>query len=508
MKSKQQSKKPLKKKKVIKKNLLQKKSLKKTTPQKKQTPTAKIKIVPVSAKQKIQAYILKNPEQENGEIATIFNTTKHTVGVYRNNLVTEGKLPRKPKDWRRKVIEPVVVVHEMGEEIKGKELKEKFKQIFRKKDVHTIEDLSNHFDIGIGRVKIILDQLTHEGYKFNIEDGTVHGLNIEEAVQKRKENVAIRTQSIKIKELTDALDRTNEALDNALGVKNEIDYKSHKIEWNNTLNGEAVALVQLSDWHVGKRIDKKTTNGMNEYNPTIARQRAEGITKNLLKLVHKERRDIKIDNLVINLGGDAINNFLHEGDAQQNYFSPLEEVIFAKELIGNSLKTIAENGEFQKIVLLCQRGNHPRLTKRMQANVDYKMNLESMLYWALKSDFQDQIFEWHIPESDIGYYKIGDKTIRYFHGHQVGYQGGVGGLTIPMNKKIMYYDKTIKADYDMVSHWHQFQFIHQRVSVNSCLCGWDEYAQSNGFAYEPPTQTLQLLDKKRGLTGRFPIFCE
>lgn len=326
---------------------------------------------------------------------------------------------------------------------------------------------------------------------------------------KRRESAIIKSQGQKIKVLIDEVERISNALDNSLAIKERTDYKSQHISWNNSIKGEAAVLTQFSDWHVGKRIDKKTTNGLNEYNPDIAKSRSESITRNLLKLVRKERQDIKINNLVINLGGDAINNFLHEGDAQQNYYSPLEEVRYAKLLIGNALKTIAEEGEFKKIVLLCMRGNHPRLTKKMQSNVDHKMNLEAMMYWILRDEFNDKLFEWHVPESDIGYYTLGEgdnkKVLRYFHAHQISYQGGLGGLTIPMNKKIMYWDKTFKADYDMASHWHTYQMIGNRVSVNGSLCGYDEYAQSCGFSFEPPVQVFQLLDKNRGFTVRTPI---
>jgi hypothetical protein len=332
--------------------------------------------------------------------------------------------------------------------------------------------------------------------------------SISEALADRKENAIIRSLNKKVDLLTREVEAANEALDNALAIKANTRYTPQRIEWDTRITNEAIAVAQFSDWHVGKRIERRTTNGLNEYNPDIAKRRAEMVTTNLLKLVKKERQDVKINNLIINLGGDAVQNFLHEGDAQQNYLSPLEEVRYAKLLIGNSLKTIAENGNFKKIVLLCQRGNHPRLTKRMQSDVDYKMNLEAMLYWILSDDFSDSLFEWHIPDSDIGYYEAGNKSIRYYHGHQIGFQGGVGGLTIPMNKKTMYWDKSKKADWNLVSHWHQFLMATKNSSINGSLCGYDAYAQTLGCEYEPPIQAFQLLDKKRGFTGRFPIHAE
>lgn len=331
---------------------------------------------------------------------------------------------------------------------------------------------------------------------------------VEALMNQRKENAIIRSQNEKIKMLTERVEKISDALDNALAIKQPIKYNSQKIEWNGKLVNEGIAIAQFSDWHVGKKIEKKTTNGLNEYNPDIAKKRSQTVAKNLLKLIKKERQDIKIDNLIINLGGDAIQNFLHEGDAQQNYFSPLEEVVYAKQLHGDALKTIAEQGDFKKIVLLCKRGNHPRLTKKMQSDVDYKMNLEAMLFYMLKQEFNDSTFEWHIPESDVSYYDAGGFMIRDFHGHQIGFQGGVGGLTIPLAKKLMYWDKTKKAHWNLMSHFHTYSMPTKNCSLNGSLCGYDAYAQTLGFEYEPALQAFQLLDKKRGFTGRFPIHCE
>lgn len=347
-----------------------------------------------------------------------------------------------------------------------------------------------------------------KGKNIKIEEKKVSEWTVEKELETRKENALAKVQAEKIKKLTKELESYQSALDSALNIKAETEYDSSGIKWNGKHKEEAVVIAQFSDWHVGKRIDRKTMNGLNEYNPSIAEKRAKAVTSNLLKLVKKERQDVKVDNLIVNLGGDFVQNFLHESDPIQNYLSPLEEVRFAKHLIGSSLKTIAEYGDFKKITLLCTRGNHPRMTKRMEAEVDYKMNLEAMMYYILSDDFSDKLFEWSIEQSDLAYYQVGNYNLRYFHGHQIGFQGGIGGLTIPLNKKIMYWDQTTKADWNLISHWHTFSMPTKTGSVNGAMCGYDPYAQSCGFKFEPPIQAFQLLDKKRGFTGRFPIQCE
>lgn len=271
---------------------------------------------------------------------------------------------------------------------------------------------------------------------------------------------------------------------------------------------EAIPIIQFSDWHVEKRIDRRVMNGLNEFNLDICAERVKNTYVNTVRLVRKERQDVDIDTLIINLGGDFINNYLHEHDVQENYLSPIEALFFAKERIKESLIYIATNAGVSKIVLLCCNGNHPRLTKRMQSDNDYKMNLEAVLYHTLKQELTDSIFEWHIPESELGYLRIGGRVIRYFHGHQFNYMGGVGGLTIPLNKTTMRYDQVNKADFNLISHWHTFDLIGGKSSINGSLCGYDPYAQKLGCTFDVPKQSFQILDLKRGFTGRFPILCD
>lgn len=324
----------------------------------------------------------------------------------------------------------------------------------------------------------------------------------------KKENAKLKDAERKYKYLQEQVEELQEKYDIALAL-NDHKYqpKSETLDFTHSRN-EGIPIIQYSDWHVEKRIDSRVLNGLNEFNLDICAQRVKNCYTNTIKLIRKERQDVKIDKLVINLGGDFINNYLHEHDTQENYLSPIEALFFAKERIKESLSAIAEHGEVKKIVLLCCNGNHPRLTRRMQSDNDYKMNLEAILYHNLKQELSDPIFEWHIPQSELGYYNIGGYRIRYFHGHQFNFMGGVGGLTIPLNKITMRYDQVDKANFNLISHWHTFDLIGGKNSINGALCGYDAYAQRLGCTYDVPKQSFQMLDSKRGFTGRFPILCD
>ena len=330
-----------------------------------------------------------------------------------------------------------------------------------------------------------------------------------------KDEIILRRKDAKIKFLetnNKRLVADYEALmdqyDNALLLQEISQAIVPTIDINPSIPSEAVPIIQYSDWHVEERIEKRTTQGKNEFNPDIAKQRVINLSNNTLKLIRKERQDVTIKKLVVCLGGDFINNYLHEHDVQMNFMSPIEAAIFAKELLVMSLKMIAQDAEVDKIIIMCIRGNHGRLTRRMQTSNDYKMNLEAVLYYMLKNELTDDIYEWHIPDSELGYIKIFDKLIRSFHGHQVKFQGGVGDLSIPINKLVMKWDKTDKADWNLMHHYHSFWTPTRNTSLNGSLCGWNSYALSLGLQYEPALQTFHLLDQKRSFTVRTPIHCE
>lgn len=103
------------------------------------------------------------------------------------------------------------------------------------------------------------------------------------------------------------------------------------------------------------------------------------------------------------------------------------------------------------------------------------------------------------------YVKIFDYTLRFHHGHQMKYLGGVSGLSLPALKAIAQWDKGIKADFDFFGHFHNFQ-RHSKFISNGSLIGYNAYALSLKATYEQPNQIFALIDKKHGLTVTCPIF--
>ena len=289
----------------------------------------------------------------------------------------------------------------------------------------------------------------------------------------------------------------------------ELNDKLPEIFEDDRKSSEACALVSISDGHYGKIIKASSVNGLNEYNPNIARRRMKNLASNTIKLIRNERNAVPIESLYIDLGGDAIDNSqLHDHSEMGTPMSPFEETLFARELISGYIKTVAEYGDFKNIIVSCIVGNHPRISKKMSPGLNHRLSHEYMMYHILKSDFTDPIFQWHIPESDISDVDIYGHKIRSFHGHQIRSMGGVGGLTIPLNKFVLRMDQIDPAFYNFCHHFHQLSYATTNCTINGAVCSYDAYACSLGCSYEVPKQSFMLLDRDKGITGRFPIFCD
>ena len=146
---------------------------------------------------------------------------------------------------------------------------------------------------------------------------------------------------------------------------------------------ESTAIVQWSDWHIDEVVEFETVNWMNEYNKEIAKKRAFKLFENTVKLIDSQRSAVDIYNLVIHLGGDAIGGYIHPELQQTNSMSPLQGIFYAKDLVVSGLEYLLQHGNLKNIIVVTSRGNHPRLTPKMQFANDYSMNLETFLYWSL-----------------------------------------------------------------------------------------------------------------------------
>ena len=270
----------------------------------------------------------------------------------------------------------------------------------------------------------------------------------------------------------------------------------------------SVPILLCSDWHCGAVVRPESVNGLNTYDVEIFHERAENLFRNALKVVRMVRSSATITEMVVFLGGDMIDNWLHPEQIQMQELSPTQQIIECERAIIAGLNYLLEHGDLERIIVPCSHGNHGRTTQKMQADNSHATSLEWLMYQSLQRHFKnDPRIEWQIATGYTTYLDVLGQTLRFHHGDAVRYQGGIGGLTIPLTKWMHRTDQGIKADHTFCGHFHQLT-MGPGFSVNGSLIGATAYGLKLGFAPERPQQLMRFIDSQRGFTISAPILTD
>lgn len=261
------------------------------------------------------------------------------------------------------------------------------------------------------------------------------------------------------------------------------------------ITSESTAFALLSDIHFEETVLPETVLGLNAYNPKIARQRLQQFFYRVAKLLKKEQQQTTIDTLVLGILGDLITNYIHEVTIEVNDMPPAEAINAVLNEISGGIRYLLKNTD-TKLDVVCMSGNHGRLQQKLHISREAGNSLEYVAYNFLARTFARQKrVKFYIPQSYLFYYECRDFTVAFHHGHFVRYNGGVGGITIPMNKAIAQWQKIRHADLYCSGHHHSFldggNFI-----INGSVIGYNAYALSIKANYEPAKQTFFLVNHR------------
>lgn len=273
--------------------------------------------------------------------------------------------------------------------------------------------------------------------------------------------------------------------------------------------GEATAFMIASDWHIEEKIDPKTINGKNEYNLNIAKTRANNFFQKGLFLTNLIRNGINIDTLVFAILGDMISGYIHEELVENNYLSPTEALLYVQSLLISGIDFLVQEGKFKRIIIPCAFGNHGRTSKEKKVSTSYKNSYEWLLYNNLKKHYEKEEKVTFLVENGYHVYlNLYDNfNIRFHHGDNIKFGGGIGGITIPVNKAIKQWNTHELAHMDVFGHFHQMIDGGNFIS-NGSLCGFNDYALSIKASFEKPQQSFFVMDKERGKVLVAPIFLD
>jgi hypothetical protein len=329
----------------------------------------------------------------------------------------------------------------------------------------------------------------------------IDGLSVEELRESRVKMQEDRDSKKMFEKLLDENISLNKKLETLVNVK---DVNTYTIKKTKADSSVATAVVLASDWHVGEMVDPKTIGNINEFNEKIAKERGMEFFQNVLRLVNIFEKDIKIEKLILALLGDFISNTIHEDLAETNTMLPSDEISFAQDLIISGIKFLLDNSKLS-LIIPCHSGNHGRMTQKLRTSAEAGNSLEYYMYQNIARYFDgNKRVEFLIPRGYFSYIPVYDKVLRFHHGHNIAYNGGVGGITVPINKAIAQWNRNVNVDLDCFGHFHQM-FDGGYWICNGSLIGYNNYAERIKASFEKPKQVFFLMDAKRGKTMVTPI---
>lgn len=271
---------------------------------------------------------------------------------------------------------------------------------------------------------------------------------------------------------------------------------------------DAVACALASDWHIEEPVNPEAVHGLNCYDLDVARARAQNYFQNLLKLANIFAREQRIKVIDIKALGDFFSGWIHEELIANCLLAPGDAASEFASIFSSGIQYLLDNSDFRVEGVMIP-GNHGRLTKQLHLGNPVGTSLESMAYRAIAAKFEDNPrVNLHVAKHAVVLKKYFENFVeRAMHGYEVKYNGGVGGLTIPLNKKIAKWDTGRRVNLTVLGHFHQ-KFDGGNFLVNGSLIGYNEFAQVIGAQYEPPQQVFYLIDARGGgqKTVVAPIF--
>lgn len=271
-------------------------------------------------------------------------------------------------------------------------------------------------------------------------------------------------------------------------------------------HGEEVAVVPIADLQLGKVTPT--------YNTEICEERMEKYAEKIIKLIEIQRSDHPVKELRIWLLGDIVEGEeIFGGQAHLIDRSLYAQV--AKDgprILGNFIRTMLTCVD--KIRVVGVIGNHGRLKGLTRNAYDNESNMDRMLYKILEHIFayEDRV-SFHIPDGpgERNFYAvdtIGTYSTLLVHGDQFP---APTSLHAYLKKIMLWKGGGIEERFDDVymGHYHQC-FKHTFGNTIVRMAGSTE--SNNTFAQEflgvmgRPSQPLQFVDPKRGVTAEYQVF--
>ena len=252
-------------------------------------------------------------------------------------------------------------------------------------------------------------------------------------------------------------------------------------------DSERDAIMLVSDVHIGVDCE----NILDKYNPEICRQKMNYYIDKCIERINKEKPQL----IHFLCAGDIISGIIHTTTRFDNRLDVSEQVIFASELLSESIAKVRKECKLpMKVAILT--GNHDRVTPDRNQHIEEE-NFVRFIAEFIKLRLQE--------DKGIEFYEQVDPTLIdvEIRGYKCVVVHGDKDRRNTMHRLVELNGELY--DYVFQGHWHKHQVEqhnHTTILTNGAF-GGENYAR-NARLYDKPIQLLMFFTDD-GLESTYPI---
>lgn len=274
----------------------------------------------------------------------------------------------------------------------------------------------------------------------------------------------------------------------------------------------AIVTTLLSDLHLDEVVNPDEMGGVNAYDRDIATLRLQRFFERTIMLGRDYTSGVTIDGAAVLFAGDNITGEIHDELARTNADSIPGTLLYWSEQIAAGLDMLAT--EWGHVACFESPGNHGRMSRKVEPKQFARRSFDWLLMNMVARLFRgDRRVDFTITEGYDSRFSIFDTRYLLHHGMTggSGAGSGIGGIwpTIMRDdarRRNMHQATGQPYDVAAMGHWHQYTWGPGGAFViNGSLKGFDEFARTRGFGFEPPQQAWWLTTPQHGVTFTAPV---
>lgn len=272
-----------------------------------------------------------------------------------------------------------------------------------------------------------------------------------------------------------------------------------------------IAMLELSDVHLGKKMDARDTAGICSYDINTFEDQCNCIVESIGEILEIQRTGgVHIDKLFINSLGDLVDGeMIYAGHSGEVFMRTSDQIFqLGDYLLRKALIPIFRM--FKEVHVMSVDGNHGRVGGKKDG-FDRKLNFDGFLMLTLRQRLQNDRdwIHFHISQSPFMIYELFGKYHCLSHGANSGSaRSPLVGMERYLTSMSMLSRNII--DYLHLAHFHRelkFNFNFSEILVNGSWLGPTEFSIGKMTAGDFPQQLFYGINRKH-ITWRYPLYLD